>query len=96
MLACLHKLKSPPRLPFSVSRLIMARGLSIDISPPVHRGMKKLDKSAFCTSVTVLAAKVPPAKAGKLLAANELKTYVRCSINNSGCRLNKSMSSACS
>lgn len=76
MLACLHKLKSPPRLPFSVSRLIMARGLSIDISPPVHRGMKELDKSAFCTSVTVLAAKVPPAKAGKLLAANELKTLL--------------------
>ncbi|EED82762.1 predicted protein [Postia placenta Mad-698-R] len=65
----------------------MARGLSIDISPPVHRGMKELDKSAFCTSVTVLAAKVPPAKAGKLLAANELKTLVLLGCQEQGASL---------
>jgi tRNA (guanine37-N1)-methyltransferase len=46
---------------------------SFDISPPVHRGMMELDRTAFCRDIVVLAARVPAAKAGMLLRATQTK-----------------------
>lgn len=54
----------------------MSRSITVDSSPPIHRGMVVLDKDAFRKSVTVLAAKVPPIKAGVVLEAKEMKKRV--------------------
>jgi tRNA (guanine37-N1)-methyltransferase len=54
----------------------MARGSTVDTSPPVHREMKdKLDRSLFRKTVEVLAVKVPPTKAGTILKAEPMRGY---------------------
>jgi hypothetical protein len=54
-------------------RVTMSRGVVLDASPPMHRGMNVLDKSAFRTSIPVLAARVPAVKTGSVLKAEEMK-----------------------
>lgn len=54
----------------------MARRSAIDASPPIFRGIQQLDKDVFQKSIKVLAAKVPPAKAGVILNAEEMRGYV--------------------
>ena len=55
----------------------MARTLTLDVSPPVHRWMNTtLDRDAFKKTVPVLAARVPAAKTGFLLKSDVLKKYV--------------------
>ena len=51
----------------------MAAHSGIDVSPPVMRGMEKLDRSAFRRSVPVLAARVSPAKTAELLRAPDMR-----------------------
>lgn len=52
----------------------MTRRSSVDTSPPVNREMvDKLDKSFFRKTVQVLAAKVPPTKAGVILKAEAMR-----------------------
>ncbi|KAI0937027.1 hypothetical protein AcW1_001105 [Taiwanofungus camphoratus] len=60
-------------MPQTTRLLSMSRSITVDSSPPIHRGMVVLDKDAFRKSVTVLAAKVPPIKAGVVLEAKEMK-----------------------
>jgi hypothetical protein len=52
------------------------RMTNIDTSPPVHRGMSQLDKDAFRKEVSIIAARVPAAKAGVILRASETKRRV--------------------
>lgn len=55
----------------------MSSRIFLDASPPLYNGPKdRLDKSAFHKALTVLAARVPPSKAGQLLKARELKGCV--------------------
>lgn len=55
-------------------RSIMTRSSRIDTSPPVNREMRdKVDKSFFHKTVQVLAAKVPPTKAGVILKAEAMR-----------------------
>ncbi|CCM00027.1 uncharacterized protein FIBRA_02053 [Fibroporia radiculosa] len=59
----------------------MSRKFSLDVSPPVHRGMAVLDRDAFRKEIPILAAKVSPAKAGKLLVSQVMKRYVVVSLS---------------
>lgn len=55
----------------------------LDASPPVYNGSQhKLDKSIFHKTLSVLAARVPPAKTGQVLKARPLKEYVIYSTTN--------------
>ena len=47
--------------------------LTLDSSPPVHRGMMDLDRSAFHRSIPVLAISVPQEKTGVLLKSDVVK-----------------------
>ncbi|KAH9951011.1 Met-10+ like-protein-domain-containing protein [Amylocystis lapponica] len=71
----LVRLRSRHSLLVSCSRtpIMSRRSHTLDVSPPIHRGMSQLDTTAFHKSVPVLAAKVPPAKAGVLLQSQLLK-----------------------
>jgi hypothetical protein len=48
----------------------------IDTAPPTHRGMTQLDRNAFHKEVSILAARVPAAKAGLILRASQTKRFV--------------------
>ncbi|KZV70964.1 hypothetical protein PENSPDRAFT_675511 [Peniophora sp. CONT] len=54
----------------------MAARSSLDVSPPIVRGMDKLDRSVFRRTVPLLAAEVPPAKTAEILRSSVLKKAV--------------------
>lgn len=54
--------------------LIMTRHLFLDVSPPAYTGSRDvLDKTVFKKTIPVLAARVPAAKTGVLLKAEQMK-----------------------
>lgn len=80
MLARLRLLRSPlgslPRHFIHFSQPpIMSKRPSLDLSPPVVRGMKELDREAFKKTVTVLSVKVP----------KQLLVRTRCAAQVRGC-----------
>ena len=69
----------PPLRPFLRSlaqQLIMSKRTKIDVSPPVLRGMKELDRAAFHKTVPVLGAKVPKQMLGSVRSAAEVRKCV--------------------
>ncbi|KZV83263.1 hypothetical protein EXIGLDRAFT_777750 [Exidia glandulosa HHB12029] len=50
--------------------------MSLNLSPPVHRGMTVLDRAAFTKSIRLLGARVPAARTGPLLKAEPLRKCV--------------------
>lgn len=71
-------LRSPhhPRLRIFVQQFIMGARMKIDVSPPVLRGMKELDRSAFKKTVPVLGAKVPKQMVNPVRSAAEVRKCV--------------------
>lgn len=65
-----------PRLPIWPQSLTFIRNMAtLDASPPINRWMKDtLVRDAFHKELTVLAARVPPAKTGNMLKAKAMKT----------------------
>ncbi|KAL0951633.1 hypothetical protein HGRIS_008313 [Hohenbuehelia grisea] len=53
--------------------LAMRRQITLDASPPVHRGMMELDQTVFQKTVPVLAARVPASKTGLILKSDQMK-----------------------
>ena len=51
--------------------------MSLNLTAPVHRGMMELDRDAFKLSVPLVGARVPAARTGSFLKAEQLK---RCAI----------------
>ena len=51
-------------------------------SAPVHRGMEKLDKEAFRSSVEVLAVQVDPPVTHHVLKAPAMRGYVLMMLRN--------------
>jgi hypothetical protein len=61
----------------SISKMSRRRLNTLDISPPVHRGMAPLlQRDAFHKSLKVLAASVLPEKTGGILKAELLRGLV--------------------
>lgn len=55
----------------------MTRGGNLDISPPIHRGMKdRLDRDLFKKSIPVLGVKVAPEKVHTTLRSEKIRKYV--------------------
>ncbi|EJD54430.1 guanine-N(1)--methyltransferase [Auricularia subglabra TFB-10046 SS5] len=50
--------------------------MSLNLSPPVHRGMTALDRAAFSKSIRLLGARVPAARSGPLLKADPIRKSV--------------------
>lgn len=68
--------RTPPRLRHHRAAL-MSRRNNLDISPPVHRGMKdRLDRDLFKKSVPVLGVKVTPEKVHTTLRSEKVRRYV--------------------
>lgn len=56
----------------------MSRRGNLDVSPPIHRGMKdRLDKDLFKKSIPVLGVKVTPEKVHNIMKSEPLR---RCAI----------------
>ena len=51
----------------------LARQMSLNLTPPIHRGMTVLDRAAFSKSIRLLGARVPAARTGPLLKADPLR-----------------------
>ncbi|KAG2149671.1 Met-10+ like-protein-domain-containing protein [Suillus cothurnatus] len=67
-------LRKRPRLSFFK---IMARTLTLDVSPPVHRWMDTtLQRDAFKKTIPVLAARVLASKTGSLLKSDVMKKFL--------------------
>jgi tRNA (guanine37-N1)-methyltransferase len=57
-------------------KLYMPRQITIDASPPIHRGMRDiLDREVFRKSIPVLAACVPAVKMGLVLKSQALRGF---------------------
>ena len=71
-------LRSPhhPRLRIFVQQFIMGARMKIDVSPPVLRGMKELDRAAFKKTVPVLGAKVPKQMVNPVRSSAEVRKCV--------------------
>ncbi|VDB87523.1 unnamed protein product [Peniophora sp. CBMAI 1063] len=54
----------------------MSARSTLDVSPPIVRGMEKLDRSVFRRTVPLLAVQVPPAKTAEILRSPVLKKAV--------------------
>jgi hypothetical protein len=55
----------------------MTRGISLDLKPPLNKGMKHpIDTSAFRSFVPLLAVRVPAQKTGLVLHSQALKGFV--------------------
>ncbi|KAM6498683.1 Met-10+ like domain containing protein [Amanita muscaria] len=54
----------------------MSRHLHLDASPPIHRGMMRLDRDAFRKTIPLLAARVQPSKTNTVLKAQPMKRAV--------------------
>ena len=66
------------RRPLSFLFRSMSSHAYLDASPPIYNGSQhKLDKSIFHKTLTVLAARVPPAKTSQILKARPLKEYAQ-------------------